>query len=122
NARPPDPAVVGEEWRETWLRRMEESPPFIEPWLSHQRYDDYWRHGSVQEDWDAIECPVYVVSGWADWYRNPVLALLEHLSVPRKGLIGPWGHVYPEDGVPGPAIGFAQESVRWWDHWLKEID
>ncbi|MDH3534051.1 MAG: CocE/NonD family hydrolase, partial [Gammaproteobacteria bacterium] len=24
--------------------------------------------------------------------------------------------------VPGPAIGFLQEAVRWWDRWLKGID
>ena len=24
--------------------------------------------------------------------------------------------------MPGPAIGFLQEALRWWDHWLKGID
>jgi hypothetical protein len=24
--------------------------------------------------------------------------------------------------VPGPAIGFLQEALRWWDHWLKGVD
>ena len=44
------------------------------------------------------------------------------LSVPRRGLIGPWAHLYPQDGAPGPAIGFLQEALRWWDHWLKDED
>ena len=35
---------------------------------------------------------------------------------------GPRGHKYPHDGKPGPAIGFLQEAVRWWDTWLKDID
>ncbi len=122
NARPPDPTVVGEGWRELWLDRLERTPPYVEAWLSHQRRDDFWRHGSVCEDYAAIECPVYIQSGWADWYRNPVATLLEHLSVPRKGLIGPWAHVYPDDGRPGPAVDFARECVRWWDQWLKGID
>ena len=30
--------------------------------------------------------------------------------------------MYPHLGVPGPAIGFLQEAVRWWDHWLKDKD
>ena len=34
NARPPDPAVVGEAWRETWLERMERTPPYVEEWVS----------------------------------------------------------------------------------------
>jgi hypothetical protein len=47
---------------------------------------------------------------------------LANLDCPRKGLIGPWAHVFPQNGVPGPEIGFLQEAVRWWDHWLKGID
>jgi len=122
NARPPDPAVVGDGWRQTWLDRMEHTPPYIEAWLNHQRRDAFWQHGSVREDYSAITCPVYAVGGWADGYTNAVPRLLDGLSVPRKGLIGPWSHTYPEQGVPGPAIGFLQESLRWWDHWLKGDD
>ena len=122
NGLPPDPAVVGEAWRETWLSRLEETPPYIDAWLAHQRRDAFWRHGSVREDYSAIRCPVYMVGGWADSYRNAILRFLEGYPGPCKGLIGPWGHDYPEDGAPGPAIGFLQEAVRWWDHWLKGRD
>lgn len=122
NARPPDPAHVGERWREMWLHRLENTPPFIEAWLSHQRRDDYWKHGSVCEDYTAITCPVYAVGGWADGYTNAIPRLLAGLSGPRKGLIGPWSHNYPQQGVPGPAIDFLQESLRWWDYWLKGVD
>jgi hypothetical protein len=35
-------------------------------------------------------------------------------------VIGPWSHQYPDRGLPpGPAIGFLQETLRWWDHWLR---
>ncbi|MCA9921015.1 MAG: CocE/NonD family hydrolase, partial [Anaerolineales bacterium] len=91
-------------------------------WLSHQRKDAYWKHGSVSEDYSAIEIPVYAVGGWADAYNNSIPRLLAGLSGPRKGIIGPWSHNFPETGVPGPAIGFLQESLRWWDHWLKGAD
>src|SRR5204862_3244826 len=87
-----------------------------------QRRDAFWQHGSVCEDYGAIECPVYVVGGWADGYTNAVPRLLAGLTCPRKGLIGPWAHAYPEHGVPGPAIGFLQDCLRWWDYWLKDID
>ena len=70
----------------------------------------------------AIECPVYLVGGWSDGYTNAIFRMLEGLSCPRRAMIGPWEHVWPEEGVPGPAIGFLQEEVRWWDHWLKGID
>ncbi len=121
-ARPLDPAIVGEGWRDAWIERLECLPFFPALWLEHQHYDEYWKHGSVCEDWSAIQCPVLVIGAWADSYTNTVPRLLEGLQVPRKGIIGPWGHIYPQDGVPGPAIGFLQEAVRWWDHWLKGRD
>src|SRR5437763_5677616 len=37
---------------------------------------------------------------------------------PDRSLVAP----YPHNGLPGPAIGFLQEALRWWDHWLKGID
>jgi uncharacterized protein len=119
SVRPPDPDLVGEGWRELWLERLDGALPFAEAWLSHQRRDAYWHTGSPSEDYDAVECPVYAVGGWADPYRQAVLDLLGSLSGPRKGLIGPWSHRYPEEGTPGPAFDFRAECVRWWDHWLK---
>jgi putative CocE/NonD family hydrolase len=119
---PPDPVLVGDRWRSMWLQRLENVPLFLETWLEHQRRDGYWRWGSVCEDYDAIQCPVYAVGGWTDGYTNAILRLLERLHVPRKGLIGPWAHAYPHIALPGPQIGFLQEVLRWWDYWLKGID
>jgi uncharacterized protein len=119
---PPDPALVGERWREMWHERLANSRPWALDWLRHQRRDDYWRHASVCEDYRDVRCPVLASSGWADGYSNAVTRLLGHLDVPRKGLIGPWSHKFPHLGEPGPAIGYLQEVVRWWDHWLKGAD
>ena len=119
NAAPPDPTVVGEGWREMWLKRMAQTPPYINAWLSHQRRDEFWQQGSVCEDFSAITCAVYAVGGWADGYTNVVPRLLAGLTAPRKGLIGPWSHDFPEVALPSPTIGFLQESLRWWDYWLK---
>ncbi|MEC4020023.1 CocE/NonD family hydrolase [Streptomyces sp. H27-D2] len=122
-SRPPDPAQVGDAWRQMWQERMRAVEPFIHTWLSHQSRDAYWRHGSVCEDYSAIEAAVLTVGGWHDPYRDTVLRLAEHLTSPVRGLIGPWSHQYPDRGLPpGPAIGFLQETLRWWDHWLKDED
>lgn len=118
-SHPPDPALVGDQWLSIWRQRLENVPLFLERWMQHQRRDAYWRHGSVCEDYSAIQCPVLAVGGWTDGYTNTIPRLLEHLQVPRKGLIGPWAHGYPHIASPGPQIGFLQELLRWWDHWLK---
>ncbi|MFO7718698.1 MAG: CocE/NonD family hydrolase, partial [Desulfohalobium sp.] len=119
NACPPDPEMVGENWRQMWLERLEGSGLWCKTWLEHQHRDNFWRHGSVCEDYAAIKVPVLAVSGWADGYSNAVFRLLEHLNVPRRGLVGPWGHSYPHMGGLGPRIDFLGECLRWWDRWLK---
>ena len=122
-ARPADPAIQGDRWREQWKERLENWEPVASTiWLQHQRRDAYWKHGSVNEDYDDIQCAVYAVGGWEDGYSNAVPRLLKNLKAPTKGLVGPWGHKYPQIGIPGPAIDWLNESLRWWDHWLKGAD
>jgi uncharacterized protein len=118
-ARPADPQLFGAGWRENWLMRLNEMPFWPATWMKHQARDAYWKHGSICEDYAAIQCPVMLIGGWADAYTNAIPRMLEHLKVPRRAIIGPWAHLYPHDGMPGPAIGFLQEAVKWWDHWLK---
>ncbi len=101
NVRPPDPTIVGDRWRELWHERLDGNVDLAELWLRHQARDDYWRHGSICEDYGAIECPVLAVGGWADAYVDAIFRMLEHLSCPRRALIGPWGHQWPQAGEPG---------------------
>lgn len=122
NARPQDPQIVGDSWRENWFDRLKNTPPFVEAWVTHQRRDEFWKHGSICEDYSNIEIPVFAVSGWQDGYTNAVFRMLEHLPNESKGLIGPWAHEYPEVAIPEPNIGFLQECLRWYDQWLKGID
>jgi uncharacterized protein len=122
NALPPDPEIVGDRWREMWLERLEHTPFFAEEWLRHQRRDEFWQQGSICEDFGAVEAAILLVGGWADGYTNAVdraLAGLTRAGVPCRGLVGPWSHGWPEIAEPGPDIGFLQECLKWWDHWLK---
>ncbi|MDX1406066.1 MAG: CocE/NonD family hydrolase, partial [Woeseiaceae bacterium] len=121
-ALPPDPEIVGERWREQWRERLDKLPNFPAQWLEQPWRGEYWQAGSVRDHIERIAVPVYAIGGWADAYTNAVPRLLATLKVPCKGLIGPWAHVFPHNGIPGPAIGFLQEALRWWDRWLKGID
>lgn len=122
NDLPPDPKIVGEAWREMWMQRIRANQPWILDWLRHQRRDDYWKQGSICEDFSKVTVPVYAISGWADNYSEAVPRLLANLSGPRLGLVGPWAHSYPHEVAVEPAIGWLQELVRWLDHWTKGVD
>ncbi|WP_170369553.1 CocE/NonD family hydrolase [Ruegeria arenilitoris] len=119
SSRPPDPALR-DDWREMWLQRLTAEPFLPSVWLRHQTRDAYWRHGSVCEDPGAIRAATLAVGGWGDAYKNTVPWLVENLTAPVKGIVGPWVHKYPHFAVPEPRIGFLQEALRWWDRWLKD--
>jgi uncharacterized protein len=120
--RPPDPAVVGERWRAMWQERLANDAMPLENWFRHQRYDEFWKRTSICEDYGRITCGTFLVGGWLDGFSSSIFRMLNGLRCPRRALVGPWGHLYPHDGKPGPAVGFLQEAVRWWEYWLKGID
>jgi uncharacterized protein len=119
NMRPPDPEISGPAWEGLWQERLHAAEPWLIEWLKHQRRDAFWRENSVSEDYGAIGCAVFAVGGWADYISRSVPRLLASLSCRRWGLVGPWGHHYPHEGIPGPAIGFLQECRRFLDTTCK---
>lgn len=116
-AGPPDPAIVGDAWRDMWKQRLDATPPILATWTRHQREDAYWRRGSVSTSYADIKVPALLASGWSDTYSEPVLRLLAKLTAPAKAIIGPWGHTYPNLARP-IGLAWAREEVRWWRHWL----
>lgn len=120
SSRAPDPALR-DDWRAMWLDRLENEPFLPTRWLRHQTRDEYWKHGSVCEDFSAIKAKVLAVGGWGDAYKNTVSNIVENIEG-SKGIMGPWVHKYPHFAVPEPRIGFLQEALRWWDKWLKGIE
>ncbi len=118
SSRPPDTALR-DDWRAVWLARLEAEPWLAPRWADQQARGDYWRHGSVCEDYSRLAVPVLIWGGWADGYMNTVAELVEHAGA--KGIVGPWVHQYPHTAVPGPQVGFLDVAVRWWDRWLKGV-
>ena len=121
-SRPPDPDVVGNRWAEIWRERLAAQPMLLETWLKHQHRDAYWEHGSICQDWGAIQCPVWVIAGWADGYRNTPAALAAFMDAPVKAMTGPWVHKYPHFAYPHPRADFLAMSKDWWHHWLGGQD
>ena len=101
-----------------WQQRLEASQALIGNWSGHQDFDSYWQRGSAVLDYAAIACPVYVVAGLLDTYVNPVGRMLAELPGPTKGLVGCWGHTYPDTASPNGVEWFSEE-LRWWRHWLR---
>ncbi|MEV7783579.1 CocE/NonD family hydrolase [Kitasatospora sp. NPDC088351] len=107
-ARPPDPRYVGDSWRAMWLARLNALEPPVEAWLAPRGPDEPARLTAA--------VPTLAVAGWDDPSCSLVLRLLDESAapVPVRALVGPWPHGLPDDALP--------DTLRWWDHWLKDID
>ena len=118
-AVPPDLATIGEDWKRKWIERLESLSFPVEAWLRNGVRGAYWRNGSVRFDCRNLSCPILTVGGWSDRYSNSVMQLVKARPDICWGIVGPWGHHYPDQGEPGPAIGFQKLALEWWNHWLK---
>jgi putative CocE/NonD family hydrolase len=96
--------------------------PWFFTYLKNQLDGEFWRKNSLRWQYDAITIPTYLIGGLLDGYRDSVPRMLEKMSAPVKGVIGPWPHAFPDNAKPGPNYEWRHEAVRWWDHWLKGID
>ncbi|MFT5367034.1 MAG: putative CocE/NonD family hydrolase [Candidatus Latescibacterota bacterium] len=122
NAMPPYPEYVDDNWADLWKTHLEGNEPYLLQWLSHQTDGPYWRPGSIRDRYENIQCPVFMIGGWRDGYATCNLRTFQHLTVPKKVLIGPWNHSRPDVAIPGPRITYLTEVIRWCEHWLKNED
>ncbi len=122
-AAPPDPAVVGNNWKEMWRTRVGNADFWFKQWATHQTRDEYWSAAALRDHYQDVGVPVFIMSGWQDGYKNPVEHVISGLSAlgkPVAGLMGAWGHKYPFNGYPGPRVDWLNYIlVHWWDRWLK---
>ncbi len=115
----PPTTNVGTDWQNIWRDRIDKLAFPLEAWLREESRGSYWRHGSVKHDAAHLTVPILGVGGWSDRYSNSVMSLVDACPDLVWGVVGPWGHHYPDTGHPGPALGFQQLALDWWDTWLK---
>ncbi|MBM4409262.1 MAG: CocE/NonD family hydrolase [Chloroflexi bacterium] len=120
NALPPSPDAR-DDWAKTWDEHLA-AEPWLLNWIGHQTYDDYWKHGSLCEDYGAVGAATCLIGGWRDDYANCNLRAFEHLRCPKKVIVGPWGHSWGDVAPLGPRIDITHEIARFFEHWLGDVD
>ncbi|WP_395296695.1 CocE/NonD family hydrolase [Kitasatospora hibisci] len=108
-ARPPDPQYVGDDWERMWRERLES----LEPSFA-QRLAAAAGEPAPAEPPGTAAVPTFAVAGWGDPSCSAVLGLLSSGPVPVRAVLGPWPHGLPDEVLP--------ETLRWWDHWLRDVD
>ena len=111
-----------DDWLESWCERLEKTPLWLETWLCHQTDGPYWRGASLRPDYERVTAATLLAGAWQDAYRTPTLRMFRHLACPKRCVMGPWTHCFPDFGKPGPNFDFMGLVVRWFDRWLKGIE
>ncbi len=114
--------------------QFEKKVPYLDDWIQHVQYDDYWKQRGMDYRYAAVTVPALNVGGWYDIFSKTTIELVNQVravSGDRRvrrnqfAIMGPWTH-----GVGGRKAGeldFGSEAAlnlgelqfQWFEYWLK---
>lgn len=136
-----DPAKLPEAFKylplNQWDAQFDKKVPYLNDWVNHPTYDDYWRKFSIDGHYAAVTVPALNIGGWYDIFSKNTIDLVNKARkesanrLARRNqfvVIGPWGH-----GVGGRKTGevdFTEKAqfnvgdaqFQWFEYWLKDKD
>jgi len=118
----------------TFGDQFEKKIPYLNDWVAHATYDDYWKQRSIDHRYAEVTIPVLNIGGWYDIFSKTTIELVDQVRASSKDrevrrnqfvVIGPWGH-----GVGGRKIGeldfgtnatfkVGEWQFKWFEYWLK---
>src|SRR5262249_39363180 len=101
---------------QTWAQRLEHSRPWCLDWYEPVDQAARWAGRAIAME--RITAPPLAVCGWQAFYTQGNLDYFARLAGPKKLLMGPWKHVFPNQSPVEP-VNLLGLMVRWWDRWLK---
>ena len=125
-----------------WGEMLKEAAPYFADYISHADDGEYWSRINVTRHLESIRVPMLHVSSWYDIFLEGALnayrGIKEHSgsSQARRSqqlFIGPWAHLFPFVGPtsggtgdidfsPEAMVDLHERELRWFDHWLKDVD
>lgn len=106
-------------WLDRWMARLRRLQPFGLSWRATATPDPAAPSGD--SFLERIDTPTFLIGGWHDIAVEGTIRAFERLRVPRRLLMGPWAHTYP-DAADREPVDHVRELLGWWDCWLKRSD
>ena len=111
---------------------------YINDWLSHPTYDDYWKARGVDNRYGDITVPILNIGGWYDIFARDTIDMINRVRHESKDhaarrnqlvIMGPWHHGGSDKGKVGE-LDFGRDAdldrrplrLKWFDYWLKNQD
>ena len=125
-----------------WIDRLKETAPYFHEYFDEELDGPYWWRANLLRNLGGITIPMFHVSSWYDIFLEGALNSFQAIreqgatGVARRNqklLIGPWAHIRPYTEPTSGGCGdidFGDNArielhhylLRWFDHWLQDID
>lgn len=106
-------------WARVWAEHLEANGPWLFSWWDHPGFDEFWASRVIAVE--RIACPTFNIGGWRDLYAEATVRDHRRIGAPKRLLMGPWKHAFPDVALEAPAAGL-HEIERWWERWLRGKD
>jgi uncharacterized protein len=118
----------------TFGDQFEKKVSYLNEWVKHYTYDDYWKQRGIDYRYADVTVPVLNIGGWYDIFSKATLDLVTQVrasSVDRRvrrnqfAIMGPWTHhVGPSkvgelDFGVDASLKVAERQFEWFEYWLK---
>nr|BFE56220.1 CocE/NonD family hydrolase [Dactylosporangium thailandense] len=115
---PPLAGYAAADAQHRWRTRLRTQRPMVLDYARSPAGDPVWAERAI--DGSRIVVPVLCAGGWRDSFTHAVIDAFERIRGPKRLVMGPWGHVMPQDSAHHP-VAFLELMAQWWDHWLRGV-
>ena len=117
--------------------QFEKTVPYLNEWVRHPTYDDYWRPRGIDYRYEDVTVPILNVGGWYDIFSKATLDLATGVRTRSRSpaartnqfvIMGPWGHGVAVrktgqlDFGTNAELKVYSRQFDWYEHWLKGRD
>jgi len=118
----------------TFGNQFDKPIQYLNDWVIHSTYDDYWKQRSIDYRYDEITIPMLNIGGWYDIFSKPTIEMIaevhdnsDNRAVRRNQfvVIGPWTHGIGKQKVgeldfgPDAKRDVGELQFQWFEYWLK---
>ncbi|MGH7970810.1 MAG: CocE/NonD family hydrolase, partial [Limisphaerales bacterium] len=119
---------------DTFGDQFEKKVSYLDDWIRHPSYDDYWKQRGIDYRYADVAIPVLNVGGWYDIFAETTIDLVNNVRAASRDrevrrnqfvVMGPWTHgigprkVGELDFGPEAPLNLGELQFKWFEYWLK---
>jgi putative CocE/NonD family hydrolase len=115
--------------------QFEPKVSYLNDWVEHHRYDDYWKQRGMGYEFSKVKVPVLNIGGWFDIFSKATIDLVDQVraestdKMARRNqfvIMGPWAHgpggrkTGQLDFGESARLDLGKLQMEWFQYWLQD--